>query len=67
MLKPQSETIQCHHIWAYYNYLWSLEPSLYTNLLRIGYLQWSEGRADESYNNLYEGGQFHGLSRQPTE
>jgi len=48
LVKP----VPCAHIAAFYDLQWKMRPSIGTNFLRFGYLQWSEGRPVNG-NNLY--------------
>ncbi len=46
--------IHCQHIADYYDYLWSANHQLGTNLLRHGYGQQAKGRIEVPVNNLYK-------------
>lgn len=47
------EPVPCAHIAAYYNFLWTQNHQLGTNLLRRGYSQWTRGYIEFGINNLY--------------
>jgi hypothetical protein len=51
----RNSAVPCAHIAAYYEKRWSEHKCLAFNFLRVGYLQWAEGRADGKINNLYGG------------
>ena len=45
--------VPCAHIAAYYDWLWTQDHQLGTNLLRKGYEQWARGYIEFGFNNLY--------------
>ena len=50
----QSEpAVACAHIADYYQIKWENHHCIAWNLLRHGYRQWAEGRANNQTNNLY--------------
>ena len=45
--------VPCNHIADYYAYKQSIQPCIGNNLLRRGYAQWSMGKIESYFNNLY--------------
>jgi len=45
--------VPCQHIADYYSHKQSINPCIGYNLLRRGYLQWSNGTIEGYFNNLF--------------
>jgi len=51
-VRHSRKKVPCAHIADFYETQWLAGPSIGTNLLRIGYRQWAEGRAELSVNGI---------------
>lgn len=55
MPRKKTKAVPCSHIADYYQYKWITQgPQLGSNLLRIGYREWADGKQRKHHmNNLY--------------